>query len=106
MNRILAIGKKVGPIGGMLLMGAYNRPGIGVVQNRLDELGVEMMTRAFADNMADNVDAEERQVSDEIQHLMANAFVRETECLFIQNAGLRKHDGVVQRTAFSQTASP
>jgi len=41
MNQILS--HKIDQIGGMLLRRSYQRPGLGVVQDRLDELGVEIM---------------------------------------------------------------
>lgn len=63
--RIFSYGDEVGHIR-LILLGSQQDPGAGVVQDGLDELGVEIMPRFVGDNMTDDVSTQERHVSDEV----------------------------------------
>ena len=52
--RIVSHGDEVGRIR-LILLGSPQDPGVGVVHDGLDELGVEIMPRFVGDNMTDDV---------------------------------------------------
>src|SRR5262245_62725304 len=59
------------------------------------------MARAMRDEVADHRVADEREIADRVEDLVADEFVLEPERV-VQHAGLAEHDGVFERTAERQ----
>src|SRR3546814_9766280 len=60
------------------------------------------MARAVALEMADNGGADQIEVADRIQHLVAHELVVEAQAVLVEDGLAVDHDGVVQRAAASE----
>ena len=69
------------------------------------ERRVQRVAAAVRDEMADHREADERQIADDVEDLVADELVLEAQRV-VQHAGLSEHDRVVERAAERQAALP
>ena len=74
-------------------------------QNLRRELGMKRVTGAVRDQVADHRIADQREIADGVEDLVADELVLEAERV-VQDAGLAEHDRVVERAAERQAVLP
>ncbi len=81
-------------------------PGFLFCQNRLQQFVVQRVTRFVRRECADNVVTTHKQVTDRIQHFVANKFVFKAQTVFVQYAIIVNNDGTIEAAAQAQAAGP
>ncbi len=76
----------------------YSR-GFLFCQNRLQQFVVQRVTRFVRRECADNVVTTHKQVTDRIQHFVANKFVFKAQTVFVQYAIIVNNDGTIEAAA-------
>src|SRR5215471_14613638 len=66
------------------------------------EIGICRMTGLHCDNMPAQARTEQREIAYDVQNLMANKFVRETQWFLAQNSFAADDDRILQAAAFDQ----
>src|SRR2546427_3092499 len=77
-------------------------PGVRLFENLGCELGMQRMPGAVRDEMADDRMADEREVADGVENLVADELVLEPQRV-VEPTRFAQHDGVLERAAERQT---
>src|SRR6185295_10220110 len=80
-------------------------PGVRLFENLRRELGVQRVAGAVGYEVADDGIADEREIADGVEDLMADELVLETERV-VEHAGLAEDDGILQRAAEREAVLP
>ena len=73
-------------------------PGVALLEELRGERGVQGVAAAVRDDVADDRVADERQIADDVEDLVADELVLEAQRV-VEHAGLAEHDRVVERAA-------
>src|SRR5215813_3028078 len=79
-------------------------PGALLAQQARDQGVVHGMAGAFSDDMADQGMAQQRQISDQVENLVAAKLVRKPQAFGIHHSLPRQHHRVLKRPTPDQTA--
>ena len=80
-------------------------PGLRFFEDLRGKFRVERVTGAVRDQVPDHRIADEREVADRVENLVADEFVFESERV-VEHAGFAEHDRVIERAAERQTVLP
>ena len=83
-------------------------PGLGIVDNGLHKGQMELVSGTVGDHVPHHRGAEQGDIADDIEHLVADELIVEAQAVFVEDGAAVPMDGdhVVQRAAQGQAVLP
>src|SRR6266849_1925777 len=64
------------------------------------------MAAAFSLDAAQKHHAQQREIADNVQNLVAHELIRKAQAVFVQHPMLGEHDGIIERSSLDQICAP